>query len=138
MGVGAAEAVRCRYPSLVITTAARRLAVASALVATCATLVLGTAVAASADTPEPRPGGWEAEPPVDGLHAFLVLGGIPLLLFVVITLLYVAPALARGENLRPSALEVENQWIGGPRKAAGELAAPDTDDSKAGGAGGSW
>lgn len=117
---------------------ARRLTAAGALVGATGSFVVATAVAASADTPEPRPGGWEPEPSIDLLHAFLVLGGIPLLVFVVITLLYVAPALARGEDLRPSALEPENQWLGGPRKAAGELAAPDTEDSKAGGAGGSW
>lgn len=122
-----------------MTTAARRLAVASAVATTSASLLLGTAVAASADTPQPIPGGgWEKEPSIDVLHAFLVLGGIPLLLFVVITLLYVAPALARGENLRPDAKVPENQWLGGPSRAAGELAAPDTEDSKAGGAGGSW
>ncbi|TWG95154.1 hypothetical protein L615_000500000980 [Nocardioides sp. J9] len=103
-----------------------------------ASLVVAGASAATADTPEPRPGSWEAKPDVDLLQAFLVLGGIPLLVFVVITLLYVAPALAKGEDLRPSALEPEAQWLGGPRKAPGELAAPDSADSKAGGAGGSW
>ena len=103
-----------------------------------ALFVVGSAVAASADTPEPRPGSWEAKPDVDVLHAFLVLGGIPVLVFVVIALLFVAPALARGEDLSIDAREPENQWLGGPRKEAGELAAPDTADSKAGGAGGSW
>ena len=103
-----------------------------------ALLVLASAGSASADTPEPRPGSWEPKPDVDVLHAFLILGGIPLLVLVVITLLFVAPALARGEDLSPNALEPENQWLGGPRKAAGELAAPDSEDSKAGGAGGTW
>lgn len=108
------------------------------LVGASALLVLVSAGPASADTPEPRPGSWEPKPDIDVLQAFLVLGGIPLLTFVVITLLFVAPALARGENLSVNALEPENQWLGGPRKAAGELAAPDSDTSKAGGAGGSW
>lgn len=101
-------------------------------------LVVGMAGAASADTPEPRPGSWEPKPDVDVLQAFLVLGGVPLLILVVITLLFVAPALAKGADLSPNALEPENQWLGGPRKAADELAAPDSEDSKAGGAGGSW
>jgi len=103
-----------------------------------ALLVLATAGPASADTPEPRPGDWEPKPEVDVLEALLILGGIPLLVFVVITLLYVAPALARGEDLSPDAREPENQWLGGPRKSAGQLAAPDAEDSKAGGAGGNW
>ncbi|MBV6729239.1 hypothetical protein [Nocardioides daeguensis] len=123
-------------------TAVRRLLAVFSLLGVSALLVVAGAGSASADTPEPRPGSgsasWEVEPDVDVLHAFLYLGGIPLLVFVVITLLFVAPALARGEDLSPDALEPENQWLGGPRKAAGELAAPDSDDSKAGGAGGSW
>lgn len=119
-------------------TVLRRLLALSSLVAVGALLVLVSAGSASADTPEPRPGGWEPKPEVDVLEAFLVLGGIPLLVMVVVTLLFVAPALARGEDLSVNALEQENQWLGGPRKAAGELAAPDSEDSKAGGAGGSW
>lgn len=106
--------------------------------AVTALLLLGTAGSASADTPEPRPGGWEPKPDVDVLEAFLILGGIPLLIAVVVTLLYVAPALAKGEDLSINALEPENQWLGGPRKEANELAAPDSEDSKAGGAGGTW
>ena len=118
-------------------TVVRRLLALCSLVAASVLLVLAGAGSASADTPEPRPGSWEPKPDVDVLQAFLVLGGIPVLTFLVITLLYVAPALARGEDLSPDALEPENQWLGGPRKAAGELAGPDTEDSKAGGAGGS-
>lgn len=108
------------------------------LVGVSALLVLVTAGTASADTPEPRPGSWEPKPDIDLMHGFLVLGGIPLLVFVVIVLLYVGPALARGEDLSVNALEPENQWLGGPRKAHAELAAPDAHDSKAGGAGGQW
>jgi hypothetical protein len=48
------------------------------------------------------------------------------------------PALVRGERLAPGAPLVENQWLGGPRRSAGELAAPDSDSSEAGGASGRW
>lgn len=127
---------------LVTSTAVRRLLAVCSLVGVSALLVVAGAGSASADTPEPRVGNgaasWQAKPDIDVLHAWLYLGGVPLLVFVVITLLFVAPALARGEDLSLDALEPENQWLGGPRKAAGELAAPDSDDSKAGGAGGSW
>jgi hypothetical protein len=122
----------------VTSTAVRRLLVALSFTAASALLALATAGPASADTPEPRPGNWEAKPDIDVLEALLVLGGIPLLIFVVVTVLFVAPALARGEDLSPNALEPENQWLGGPRKSSGELAAPDAEGSKAGGAGGSW
>lgn len=101
-------------------------------------LVLVSAATASADTPEPRPGSWEPKPDVDIVHAFLLLGGVPLLVFVLIAVMFVGPALVRGEDLSIRAKGQETQWLGGPRKEAKELAAPDAEDSKAGGAGGNW
>ena len=72
-------------------------------------------------------------------HATTLLAvGIPLLLFVVIAVAVYVPALIRGERIAPGAPAVENQWLGGPRKTAGELAAPDTESSEAGGASGRW
>ncbi|WP_435768858.1 hypothetical protein [Nocardioides sp. SYSU DS0651] len=119
-------------------TVVRRVLGGLSLLGIGALLVLATAGPAAADTPEPRPGEWEPKPDIDALEALLLLGGVPLLVFVVVTLLYVAPALARGEDLSPDAREPENQWLGGPRKSAGELAAPDSETSQAGGAGGRW
>lgn len=95
---------------------------------------LATARPAAADTPE----GWPEEEAIDLLEMLLVLGGIPLLIFVAVFVLIFAPSLARGEPLPGADTDPENQWLGGPRKSAGELAAPDTETSKAGGAGGSW
>ena len=89
---------------------------------------------ASADVPE----FWPEPDDVDPLHALLLLGGVPLLLFVVITFLVYAPSVVRGERIAPGHQVPENQWLGGPRKSAGELAGPDTDDSEAGGASGRW
>ena len=96
-----------------------------------ASLVLATP--ASADVPEY----WNTEE-IDTLAAILVLVGVPLLLFVVITFLVYAPSIIRGERIAPGQPVTENQWLGGPRKSAGELAAPDTHDSQAGGASGRW
>ena len=45
----------------------------------------------------------------------LLLVGIPLLLFLVITLAVYVPSLVRGESIAPGAPAVENQWLGGPR-----------------------
>ena len=115
-------------------TAVRRLLAAAAPVGLAAAAILLAAAPASADTPE----GWPEEPPVDFVEALLVLGGIPLLVFLAIVALVYGPPLARGESVKPGAQELESQWLGGPRKSAGELAAPDSEDSKAGGAGGSW
>lgn len=94
--------------------------------------------AAMADTPIPG-GGWETKPPVNDLHAWLLFVGVPVLVMLVIAAMILAPALARGEKLfYAEETEPEGQWLGGPRKAVGELAQPDTEDSAAGGAGGSW
>jgi hypothetical protein len=95
---------------------------------------LALAGPASADVPE----GWGAPGEVDTLEAILLLGGLPLLLFVVISFLVYAPSIIRGERIVPGHATTENQWLGGPRKTTGELAGPDTEDSQAGGASGRW
>lgn len=110
----------------------RLVTVASGLAAVAATAVV-VAVPASAEPAE----GWPATDPVDPLHALLLLGGIPLLLFVVIVVATYVPALIRGESIAPGGPVVEDQWLGGPR-TSGELAAPDNEASAAGGASGRW
>ena len=72
------------------------------------------------------------------LHALLVLAGIPLLLFVLITLAVVVPGLVKGERFTPGGRATEDQWFGGPSKGTAALPAPDNDESKAGGASGRW
>lgn len=89
---------------------------------------------ATADVPE----FWPTADRVDDLHAVLLLGGVTLLLALVIGLAVYVPALARGERVAPGAPQVDDQWLGGPRRTAGELAGPDSDTSRAGGASGRW
>lgn len=90
------------------------------------------------------PVGWSPNPEdVDTLRAVLLLGGVPLLLFVGIALAVYVPSLVRGESLAPGAPTVENQWLGGPRTSPAELSAPDhgtaePQDSDTGGASGRW
>lgn len=50
-----------------------------------------------ADTPMT----WTDPPPMSTLHGLLFFGGIPLLVFVTISLLVMAPSLARGPRYRP-------------------------------------
>lgn len=97
------------------------------------------AAPAFADVPEGW-GGQTQESSLDGLHALALLLGAPLLMFVLIALAVFLPAMIRGEKLLPdhSAAAREGQWIGGPRQGVAELPAPDGEDSKAGGARGSW
>ncbi|MDP2772186.1 MAG: hypothetical protein Q8O61_01420 [Nocardioides sp.] len=114
--------------------AARRSVVVLVTGLTLTSLSLVLAAPAMAEPSE----GWPDQEPVDMIEALLVLAGIPLLLFVVIAVAAVLPALVRGERIAPGAPAVDNQWLGGPRKSAGELAAPDTESTEAGGASGRW
>ena len=113
--------------------AVRRALTAGAAVAVLVASSLALAGPASAEPAE----GWPETEPVDGLQALLVLGGIPLLLFVVIVVATYLPALIRGESITPGGSSAEDQWLGGPR-TSGELAAPDNETSAAGGASGRW
>lgn len=114
-----------------------RATVLAVTTAVTAVLVLGVALAgpAAADVPAQ---GWPENEPVAMLDALLLIGGVTLAVILVVTVLTVGPALARGERINPGVQSVENQWIGGPRKAAGELAGPDGEGSEAGGAGARW
>lgn len=110
-----------------------------ALSALCVPGLAGAAVvltpaAAHADVPE----GWSNPDPVDKLNALLLLGGGPLLLFVLICLAVYLPSMVRGERLLPDHGRADAQWLGGPHQGAAELPAPDDAKSRAGGASGSW
>lgn len=122
-----------RYPAAVTTKLARRVRRTS-VVLVAGALLLAASGPASADVPE----GWSNPEAVDPWHAVLLLAGIPLLLFVVITALVVVPGIVKGERFTPGGHATEDQWFGGPRSGTAELPAPDGEDSKAGGASGRW
>lgn len=84
------------------------------------------------------PVGWSEPQDVNMVHALLVLGGIPALLFLAITVALYVPPLVRGESIAPGQPPVENQWLGGPRTGVAELAAAESQDADAGGASGRW
>jgi hypothetical protein len=95
------------------------------------------ALPAHADVPQ----GWGGEIEHNGLDALHALGvylGAPLLLLVLIALAVYLPAMVRGEKLLPDHSGGEAQWIGGPRQGVAELPAPDSDDSRVGGASARW
>lgn len=116
-----------------ISTPVRRLLRSSSVALAGAWVVLAAGPAA-ADTPE----NWPEADAVSILSAVLLFGGLPLLVFGITALLVYAPSIARGESLAPGTPEARSQWLGGPRRAPEELAAPDGEESAAGGAGGSW
>lgn len=97
-------------------------------------LVAVAAAPAVADVPE----GWSKPEPVDPVHAVLLLGGIPLLIIIVVSLLIFGPSFVRGERERRAGHVPEAQWFGGPRSGTAALPAPDDEESKAGGASGRW
>lgn len=124
-------------PSSLVVLLRRGLAALVAVGGSLAT-ALAVAVLTAAPAAAEVPDGWSNPDPVDPLHVVLVAVLLPLLLALVLVALVYGPPLARGERVAPHAPEVENQWLGGPRKAAGELAGPDGEDSQAGGASGRW
>lgn len=118
---------------------ARRVRVAAALASAPVLALL--AAPAHADVPQ----GWGGETSPSNLDFLPALGlylGAPLLLFVLIGLAVYLPAMVRGEKLLPHHTGgqqlPEGQWIGGPRQGVAELPGPDGDNSRAGGASGSW
>ncbi len=81
---------------------------------------------------------WENPGEMELLETLTVFVGIPLLLALVIAAAVYVPAILRGENVTPGGPESENAWLGGPRRSVDELAAPDSEDSAAGGASARW
>ena len=89
--------------------------------------------------PLDTPIGWSENPvDVNMVEALLLLGGVPLLLFLAITVAVYVPSLVRGEPITPGAPPVENQWLGGPRTGTAQLSAPTAGDTETGGASGRW
>lgn len=82
------------------------------------------------------------------LEAMLLFVGVPALIIVVITLLVMAPSLAKGPRYRPSQQwDADAEWFGAPveggpadQKALASSASPqaDHDADDAGGASASW
>ncbi|GAW52290.1 MULTISPECIES: hypothetical protein [unclassified Nocardioides] len=117
-----------------MTTKLAHLARRTSVVLVAGGLVLGLSGPAGADVPE----FWSDPDAVSPVHALLVLAGIPLLLFALITLAVVLPGVIKGERFTPGGQATEDQWFGGPSKGTAALPAPDTEESKAGGASGRW
>jgi hypothetical protein len=81
-----------------------------ALALTPAVLVATASAGALADPPDT----WQNNPHVSAVHTLLVLGGIPLGLFLLITLLTYLPSMRHREGEgRP--WRGEPEWFGGPR-----------------------
>lgn len=105
---------------------------------TSAALVAGSLVLVAGPAGAEVPEGWSNPKPVDPVEATLVLVGIPLLVFVLVTLAVVVPGIVKGERFTPGGHATEDQWFGGPRQGTAELPAPDNEESKAGGASARW
>ena len=100
---------------------------------------MGVITSLAALVPLDVPIGWSDAPEVNKVQALLIFVGIPLLLFVLITLAVYMPALVRGESIAPGAPALEDQWLGGPRTGTAELTtATERVDADTGGASGRW
>lgn len=116
-----------------LTVAVRRTARAASFVTALG--LLGSALLLAGPA-QAAPEGWDNPDEVDTLHALGLLVGAPVLLFLLITLAVYVPTLARGAVAAASG--PEHEWFGGPRKSMDELAGPDDEQSKAGGASARW
>ncbi len=92
------------------------------------------AITLAAVVPLDVPVGWSNPSDVNMVSALLLLVGVPLLLFILITVAVYLPSLVRGERIAPGQPPVENQWLGGPRTGTAELKGPESADVDAGGA----
>lgn len=91
---------------------------------------------------------WNDPHPMSPLHALLFFGGITLAIIVGITLLVMAPSLAKGPRYRPSQQwEAESEWFGAPTAEGTDLqrraitpgqTARDRPTDEVGGASASW
>lgn len=117
-----------------LTSARRLVRRATTVTGLIAVLALALAAPASAAVPE----GWSDPDAVDPLHALLVVLVVPAALALLIVAVIYLPPLLRGESVKPGPPTISNQWLGGPAKAAGELAGPDGEQSQAGGASARW
>jgi hypothetical protein len=76
-------------------------------------------VANLADTPAT----WDDGSSMSTLHAIVLFVGGPLLIIAVITLLVMAPSLAKGPRYRPSQQwDADTEWFGAPEVEGGESA----------------
>ncbi|MFS3127855.1 hypothetical protein ACLM5J_05575 [Nocardioides sp. Bht2] len=105
-----------------------------AAVAGLALGLVAVAVPANANVPE----GWSDPESVDPMFFLSLVFFIPLAMAVVIILTVITPGLIRGDKFAHSNAAPDSEWFGGPRSGTDELPAPDSADSKAGGASGQW
>lgn len=111
-----------------------------ALALTPAVLVSTASATALADEPDT----WQNNPHVSATHTLLVLGGIPLALFLLITLLTYLPSMRHREG-SGQGWRGEPEWFGGPNgglEAVDKSGQPPAVESGAGaargGASGRW
>ncbi|SFB76354.1 hypothetical protein SAMN04487968_101384 [Nocardioides terrae] len=106
-----------------------------------AAVTAGSFVAASVVLAGPAmaevPEGWAPDTHMSWGHLLVLILAIPAGLALVISLVVSLPGLVKGEGLTGGG-HVEGQWIGGPRRGTSELAGPDDENSKAGGASARW
>lgn len=110
----------------------RRAVRAAAVVPALAVLAAGSPALAA------QPEGWEPTDNGSALQAILVLGGIPVLLFVTIWLLAALPSIIKGQQYSSELAFREPEWFGGPRQGADAVAAPSGAHEGRGGASADW
>lgn len=83
------------------------------------------------------PKGWSDPAPMPTGKFLMIILVLPVVAAIVISLVVLLPGLLKGEGLGGQP-EPGGEWFGGPRQGTSDLAAPDGDDSQAGGASARW
>jgi hypothetical protein len=100
----------------------------------------GVAVGLAASPAEAKPPStWETPDNPSFLHQLLLLGGVPVVVFLVLTLAVYLPTMMRRGSAEPAvAFQERSEWFGGPRKGVAATAESAGDGDKKGGASAGW
>ena len=99
-------------------------------------LALGSLAAPAHAAP---PTSWENTQNGSFLEHLLILGGIPLAIIAVVTLLVYLPSMVRGHSSEPAvAFRERSEWFGGPRRGVDATTESSTEQSDKGGASARW
>ena len=109
---------------------------ASRVVAVALGVALGSLAAPALAAP---PEGWPTPDDRSLMNDLLFLLGVPVLVFVLLTLLVYLPSMIRRQSSEPAlAFRERPEWFGGPRKGVGSTVASEDEQAGKGGASARW
>lgn len=110
----------------------RRLLRGAAVLPAVTLLAVATPAAAA------PPAGWEEPDNGSALEVLLILGAIPLALFIGIWVLAALPSIIKGQKYSSELAFREPEWFGGPRQGADAVVPSSSPQQGRGGASADW